>query len=109
MKKQIKKTWQKATSEQKSVWAAGFVLVALFGLYGYFLNASIFNVVQQKELAETEQKIQGEISRLESRYITLNSDLDMDRARKLGLGPMEDPQYVRNIQDQALTFADPQS
>jgi len=48
----------------------GATIIALLGLYMYFVSMSVVHVVLRKEVIQSQKEIQSDIAQLESSYIT---------------------------------------
>lgn len=70
-------------------------LIVLFGLYVYFVSASILHVVMQQELGRQVSAINAEISQLESEYIKAQHQLSADIASRDGYVDASDKIFIR--------------
>lgn len=70
------------------------VLVALVGLYLYFVVSSIMNTMVRGEALAEIAGIQSSIGSLESRYLALTEGVTPEDGKALGLTPVKGTQYV---------------
>lgn len=66
----------------------------LVGLYVYFVNVTVHNVVARRELEEQMVVIATTVSQLESEYITLKSEVTLDVAASRGFAQADVEQFV---------------
>ncbi len=62
--------------------------VVVLGVYIFFVNAIIMDVVGRERALQSLAEIQTEVTTLESAYLTLASTVTLDRATELGLVPV---------------------
>lgn len=65
----------------------GFLLFStaiLSLLYIYFIQSSVFNIIQRESLSEEISATSAKVSVLEANYITMRSAISIDVAGKLG-------------------------
>lgn len=67
--KQIKSTAVTLPTERIYVASAFTLLLILFGLYIYFVSASVWHVVMRQEMQQHISQLHSEISQLEAEYI----------------------------------------
>ncbi len=60
------------------------LIVALFGLYIYFVGKSIVNVVVREEVEMNIAEVNSEIADLELKYITKKGTINMVLAKEMG-------------------------
>jgi hypothetical protein len=68
---------------------AGFICA-----YFYFVAASVFNVIGEKQADAQSANMQGSISSLEQQYFSLSQSLTPQTATALGLSPVQSTTYV---------------
>jgi cell division protein FtsB len=105
MKRKIKKFLRHRKFEERMVFSLGIFILLLFGLYGYFINATVMNVVQMRNVNSQKEQVQTAMSKLEYKYIALSTNLNMDYAKKLGFHSVEDPQFAVRDTSNAFAFA----
>ena len=71
----------------------GFIALFVF-LYLYFVSASVLNVIARKEAISGVKSAQSSISTKEQEYFSLTESITPEEAARLGLAPLEAPQYV---------------
>lgn len=103
MKNGILKIFSLKTTEEKVIWGTGIFLIFLFCLYGYFMNATVVNVVAMRNLEEQKASLLSDISQLQFQYITENTPLDIAYAEQLGFHQVKDPQFA--LRDRGSEFA----
>jgi hypothetical protein len=70
------------------------LLAVLFFAYFYFVVASVFNVIAEKQADAKSTNLQGSIASLEQQYFSLSQSLTPQEATALGLAPVQQTQYV---------------
>lgn len=65
-------------------WALAVVLVVLCGMYMYFINATVLNVVARERYENQIAEMTSKVSDLEFKNITLKNSITMDKASTLG-------------------------
>ena len=62
----------------------GVVLFLLLFLYSYFINASVLNIVERKEIEKSLAETNSYVSSLEAEYFNHIDDMNLDLAASLG-------------------------
>jgi hypothetical protein len=70
------------------------VLAVLICAYFYFVIASVFNVIGEKQADVASSNMQGNISTLEQQYFSLSQGLTPQAATDMGLAPIQNTSYV---------------
>jgi len=70
-------------------------LVVLICAYGYFVTASILNVIARKEAIAQSASLESTVALLERDYYALAAAVKPDQGARLGLAPVSDTKYVR--------------
>jgi hypothetical protein len=70
------------------------ILIALIFAYFYFVVASVFNVIGERQADAQSAHMQGSISSLEQQYFSLSEELTPQSAASLGLSPIKNTTYV---------------
>jgi hypothetical protein len=70
------------------------ILAVLFCAYFYFVIASVFNVIGEKQADTKSANLQGSIASLEQQYFSLSQSLTQQEAAAMGLTPVQNTQYV---------------
>lgn len=78
------------------------LLAALFFAYFYFVIASVFNVIAEKQADTASSNMQGSIATLEQQYFSLSQALTPQAATAMGLAPVQNTQYVHAPGNAAL-------
>ncbi len=71
-------------------WGFCGVIILLIVSYLYLINSSVFNIMERREAEEKIGTLGTEVALLESKYIELSSDIDMDLAQQLGFREIDD-------------------
>ncbi len=80
--------------ERRALFAIGLAIVALSGLYMYFITASVMNVVLRKELEMERVEVHSRLSALEEEYLIKIAAVDRAHAEALGLVPLAQKRFV---------------
>lgn len=74
------------------------ILFALLGIilcgYLYFVGASVLNIIARKEASRSTVALQSAIAGLEKQYFALTETVTPETGPSLGLGPVNDTDYV---------------
>ena len=62
----------------------GAVLCVLCFAYVYFVQASVFSIVEREKLNKDVSNIQASVSELETEYIKIRSGINLEVAAKMG-------------------------
>ncbi|MBU6430817.1 MAG: hypothetical protein KGJ58_00835 [Patescibacteria group bacterium] len=81
-------------SERKIFWCLALFVAAFSGLYMYFVNGAIVNVVERQKIEKEIAALNSRISDLESSYLDLNNQISFNRALSMGFVKMADEKYV---------------
>lgn len=81
-------------SEKKVFWYLVLFLVIFSGLYIYFVNGAIINVVERQKIEREIISINSRIGDLESSYISLNKKINLEYAFSAGFVKVEKEKYV---------------
>ena len=65
-------------------WALACAALALALAYVWFINVSVHNVVERKQLGDTVRAMSLELAPLEAEYISLAQEVTLSRAHELG-------------------------
>ncbi|HET8574572.1 MAG TPA: hypothetical protein VFM02_00155 [Candidatus Paceibacterota bacterium] len=101
----MKKNLKYKRLEEKVVIGSGTLLLLLFGLYGYFINATILNIVGERNMENQTEQASAKVSQLEYQYVALSSGLNMAYAEQLGFHPVDNPEFAERQSSQAVAFA----
>ena len=69
-------------------------LIVLACGYGYFVSASILNVIARKEALAETAALRSSVSLLERDYYALAAGVTPDKGEGLGLAPVSETRYV---------------
>lgn len=61
-----------------------FSTISLLFMYAYFVQNSVFNIVQREKLSSEISTLSAKVSVLEANYITMRSAINIDTAGRLG-------------------------
>lgn len=78
------------------IWNMRLMMIAglLFGMYSFFIVATIVTVNDRKDIRTAIRATQAEVADLEISYFATASKVDMNRALELGFVPSPVPQFV---------------
>ena len=74
-----------------------FLLVVSAIFYGYFLQNSVFNIVNRENLDKSISSLGIKVSSLESEYLSLRNGVSIDEAVRLGLKENFDKMNFANV------------
>ncbi len=80
--------------ERTAVMVAGAFFMLAFGLYMYFLSASIVNVVMRQEIDHEIRETATKIAELEARYVAAKSTVTEDSMGTYGFTTAPEKTYV---------------
>jgi hypothetical protein len=87
-------TYQLQAHKQALFWMFAALVVTLFGLYIYFINATVFNVVTREKLETHIADLNTHVSEIEIENIALKNSITLDRATALGFTESRDTIFV---------------
>ena len=80
---------------ERLVFQALFVaLIVLACTYGYFVSASILNVIARKEALSETASLRSSVALLERDYYALAAGVTPDKGEGLGLAPVAETKYI---------------
>lgn len=80
---------------QKILFYVSLVLLVCFAiLYAFFVNETVTNIVERKEVQTQITELNSELSELEFAYIKHQNSITLDYAHKIGFIEVEPTQYV---------------
>lgn len=85
--------------EQRYLYIASAVLVALFVLYTYFVSATVMHVVLRKEIDHQISDMHSRISSLEAEYIAAQHAVSADIALLPGFVEASDKIFIDRAPD----------
>lgn len=95
-------------SERKAFWFSVLFVAAFSGLYMYFVNGAIVNVVERQKIEKEIVALNSRISELESSYFGLNNQISFNYALSMGFVKMAGEKYVsRKTFSANLSFNQP--
>jgi hypothetical protein len=94
MQHHIKEKIMTLAEEKATYWVLAAVLVVSFGIYVYFVNQTIWNVVQRQRLETQMTGLNNRLSELEFKYISMENDVTIDKAYALGFKDVNEPKFV---------------
>lgn len=98
---------QKVVAMERPVtaWVLTVAFVVLLGLYGYFVNGTIMNIVATKGMQSKIADLTSTVGDLEASYISAKSSLTLAYAESLGFAPSKTPSvYIAQKTSGTLTF-----
>lgn len=81
-------------NEKVTFWVLAFMLSALVGVYIYSLNTAVMNVVKRGAMEKQISAFNSAIADLESNYISLKKNINLDMAYSLGYKEVEKTTYI---------------
>ena len=78
----------------KIFWTLSSVLMLLVLTYGYMLNATILNVVARQKSQNDIASLSSDIGNLETSYIALQNNVNIDLAYSMGFKDVSNPQFL---------------
>lgn len=76
-------------------WTLAGMSVSAILLYAYFLNATVSNIVERKQLQKDIAVYNTKISELEFTYIQQQNKITLEKAKQIGFQEPDNPRYVR--------------
>jgi len=70
------------------------LLFALVSIYSYFINASVLNVVERKNIENTISTLGSNVSGLETEYFVKVDSVNIDLAISMGFKEMENASFA---------------
>lgn len=90
---------------EKIFWILAGIVFVLFMTYAYMVNAAIMGAVNRQKVQANISKLSSETSDLESQYISLKKDINLDLAYSLGFKNEANTQFIaRKGTSQSLTL-----
>ena len=81
-------------SEQRAFWSLLSIMIALVGLYIYFISMSVMNVVLREEMLLEITAAHSNVGEMEAVYLTKKNAIDAQYATTLGFQPIEKKHFV---------------
>ena len=72
------------TVEKRLLWVLLVILFVVVILYGYFVQATIYNIVERTNIREQSKQLNFNIGELESEYNLIKNKFTYDYAHSLG-------------------------
>lgn len=76
-------------------WVLLSAVLGLVGLYVYFIQGSVYSIVERKELSREVASMREQIAPLEARYLALRSSVTLERAHELGFENVSRVDYAK--------------
>lgn len=92
------------TIEKKAFWGLCLVSVSLLFFYGYFVNSTVLNIVERRNIQNELEVLSSTFSTLESKYLALAAKIDIEFAYILGF---TEAQNVKFVTKTGLAFTPP--
>ena len=94
--------------ERRAFWIFVIVIIALMGLYGYFVSKSIINVIIREEIEQDLARVNAHISSLEYDYIEKKNNINLELAYELGFEDTSSKKFVtrKSLLGKRLTVSD---
>jgi len=71
-------------NKERIFWVFSFSLILFSGLYLYFVTQTILNTASYKITEQSMAMLDSKIGELESKYLSLKKEVDLDLTKKLG-------------------------
>lgn len=81
-------------NEKATFWILAFLLSGMVGVYLYSLNVAVVNVVKRGVIEKNISSLNNSIAELESSYISLKKNINLDLAYSLGYKEIESTTYI---------------
>jgi hypothetical protein len=81
---------------KKTLWASLMVLGVLMVGYLFFVSSSVFNTVALKDAEIKSSEIRSTLANLETKYILIEKNIDLEEASNLGYLDVETNQFSYN-------------
>jgi hypothetical protein len=78
----------------KIFWFLSTTMVLFLGLYIYFVTQTIINTASYKTTEQNIAALDSKIGELESKYISLKKEVDIDLTKKLGYVDALDIKFI---------------
>jgi len=82
------------TIEKRIFWGLCATILVLLFMYGYFVNTTVLNIVERKNLEEGLESLRSTFSSLESEYLALTGKIDTEFAKSLGFNETKNVKFV---------------
>lgn len=93
--------------QKKILWSVLALLILTVGVYAYFVNGAIFNIVERQNVLRELSSLTSSVSELESDYSIVRNTLTQEHARTLGFDEPKKKVFVsekRLVQNQVVAF-----
>jgi|AntAceMinimDraft_14_1070370.scaffolds.fasta_scaffold02253_7 cell division protein FtsB len=92
-------------NKKRIFWTFVSVIALLSGLYIYFVTQTIINTTAYKGIERDIVALDSSISELESEYISLKKEVNLDLTKKLGYVEASDIKFIdKKIVNQTLSL-----
>ncbi len=81
--------------ESQSFWFLTTVILIMLVLYIYLVNATIFNIVTKNNAEEEKRVINAKMISIEAKYLALQREISVQRAREHDLETPKKVDYAR--------------
>lgn len=94
--------------ERRAFWIFIFVIIALLGMYGYFVSKSVINVIIREEIEQDLARVNAHIGSLEYDYIKKKNNINLELAYELGFKDARSKKFVtrKSLLGKRLTVSD---
>ncbi len=89
-----------------TAWALVAIAFVMVGLYGYFINGAIVNIVAARSAQNSIAALTSAVGDLETTYLAARSDLTLEYAHSIGFteAPVGASSYIASKPTGSLTF-----
>jgi hypothetical protein len=88
-----------------TAWMLLSVIVALLFAYAYFVNGTIQNIVEAKDMKAKISSLTSSVSNLESEYLAERSTMSLSYAKSLGYSESSvNPIYIQKKGQSSISF-----
>ncbi|GEM_PF-5311680 len=88
------KLWLRLLTAKRLFFVCAALLLVLFGIYVYFINATIRNVVAFNRLQQSNSAMAVEVNNLQTEYSSLKSAVSLASAYQSGYQDVATPQFI---------------
>ena len=88
-------TRQINTPEKRAFWILAGALASAFLLYAYFIQLTIYTIVERADTINGAKGLTTELGKLESEYNTVRQTLTYDYARTLGFQEAKEQAFAK--------------
>ena len=88
-------TRQINTPEKRAFWALACALMSAMLLYAYFIQLTIYTIVERANTIQNTKELTTELGKLESEYNSVRKNLTYEYAHKLGFYEAKEQTFAK--------------